>query len=207
MAVVPRSVKGIVGAMAAAAVALSAFAATAPEPEPGFHLPLLEGWRPETIPFPLSFAPELEYEGIEELRFAPGMFEAESEELWTYAFIWWVPAETEFEAARLGRDLEAYFRGLSTAVAESRGATVGEARFAARLEAAGTEGGNRRFEGRAESFDAFVSQRQIELNVRIELLECPDAGKVAAFFELSPQPPDHTVWESLAEIRQGFRCP
>ena len=41
-----------------------------------FSMPTPEGWRTETIPFPLEFAPELEYEGLEELRFAPGMFDA-----------------------------------------------------------------------------------------------------------------------------------
>ena len=29
-----------------------------------FFLPTPDGWRTETIPFPLGFAPELEYEGV-----------------------------------------------------------------------------------------------------------------------------------------------
>ena len=41
--------------------------------EPSFFLPTPEGWRTETIPFPLEFAPEIKYEGLEELRFALGM--------------------------------------------------------------------------------------------------------------------------------------
>ncbi len=40
---------------------------------PSFFLPTPEGWQTETIPFPLEFAPEIKYEGLEELRFAPGM--------------------------------------------------------------------------------------------------------------------------------------
>ena len=32
-----------------------------------FHLPTPDGWRTEIIPIPLDFAPELKYEGIEEL--------------------------------------------------------------------------------------------------------------------------------------------
>lgn len=45
-----------------------------------FTLPIPEGWRTETIPFPLEFAPELSYEGYEELRFSPGMFKAGDED-------------------------------------------------------------------------------------------------------------------------------
>src|SRR5688500_6206534 len=48
------------------------------------------GWRTETIPFPLPFAPELPHRGLVELRFSPGMFKADSEELWTYSFVWWL---------------------------------------------------------------------------------------------------------------------
>src|SRR5688500_2734436 len=50
-----------------------------------FAWPVPAGWRTETIPFPLGFAPTLPYTGIEELRFAPGMFKAGSDDFWTYA--------------------------------------------------------------------------------------------------------------------------
>src|SRR5262245_33462421 len=34
-----------------------------------FQWPIPEGWQHETIPFPLEFAPDLPYQGVEELRF------------------------------------------------------------------------------------------------------------------------------------------
>ena len=37
--------------------------------------PAPEGWRHERLAFPLDFAPDIELEGYEELRFAPGMFD------------------------------------------------------------------------------------------------------------------------------------
>ena len=49
-----------------------------------------KGWRSERIPFPLSFAPAMKYQGFEELRFGPGMFQPESETYWTYGFFWWL---------------------------------------------------------------------------------------------------------------------
>ena len=61
-----------------------------------FYLPTPDGWRTETIPFPLDFAPELEYEGLEELRFSPGMFAEMKTDFWSYAFVWWVPKETHW---------------------------------------------------------------------------------------------------------------
>ena len=73
-----------------------------------FHLPTPEGWRTETIPFPLEFAPELDYEGVEELRFAPGMFTEGAEDYWTYAFVWWLPSDVALGPEQAGprpRDL------------------------------------------------------------------------------------------------------
>ncbi len=50
-------------------------------------------WRPEVIPFPLGFAPDLGLEGVEELRFAPGMFDAKAADYFSYCFVdsrYWV---------------------------------------------------------------------------------------------------------------------
>lgn len=181
---------------------LSPCGATADEPSGvPFDLPVPEGWRTETIPFPLEFAPELDYEGLEELRFAPGMFEAGSEDFWSYAFVWWLALGTELDAETLASDLEAYFRGLARAVAESNGFDLGDATFAARLQ-----GDGRTFHGEAETLDAFVTRKPVLLNVHVEIRRCEDEKRLAVFFELSPQPDSHAIWETLAQIRQGFRC-
>jgi len=167
-----------------------------------FDMPVPEGWRTETIPFPLEFAPDLPYTGLEELRFAPGMFNADSEELWSYAFVWWIGEAEPVDTDSLSRHLEEYFRGLAHAVGESRGVEIGDATF----EAALSENGLIGFRGRAETFDAFVTREQISLNVGGGLVECATQGHRAVLFALSPQPFDHPVWKTLASIVEGFRC-
>ncbi len=98
-----------------------------------FTMPVPDGWRTETIPFPLDFAPELPYQGLEELRFAPGMFEDGSDGFWTYAFVWWLPLDTRLDAETLASDLESYFRGLTRAVSEAREFDPGAPEFKAAL--------------------------------------------------------------------------
>lgn len=166
-----------------------------------FQLPTLEGWRTETIPFPLEFAPGLAYEGLEELRFAPGMFEVDQPDFWTYAFLWWIEPGPELSAEILARDLEAYFTGLAVAVAGERRLDTATAEFACRLEE--TDVG---FTGTARTFDPFVTAANLDLNVRIRQHACPDQERLAVLFELSPQPFDHGVWTDLAAIREGFGC-
>ena len=179
------------------------FPAIGQEAEVPFSLPMPDGWRGETIAFPLAFAPELAYEGLEELRFSPGMFKPESEDFWTYAFVWWVPLSTSLDAATLGSDLEVYFRGLSKSVNASQDFDPGEMEFRASLAA---EGDGEQFAGQVVTFDAFATRGPITLNVRIEVWRCEAAERLVVFFELSPQAKSHAVWQTLAGIREGFRC-
>jgi hypothetical protein len=187
-------------------VGAAAFGQEAEAPAIPFHMPVLDGWRTETIPFPLGFAPALEYEGLEELRFSPGMFDPESDAVWTYAFVWWVPRDTAIDAGRLSRDLDAYFRGLADAVAEPKKVQPDPATFKGGLRAVEAADGNPRFEGRVGTFDAFATLSGVELNVRAEVLPCAEVGQLAVLFLLSPQPTSHEVWAQLGAIRDGFRC-
>ena len=42
-----------------------------------------EGWRAEIIDFPLSFAPEIDLTGFEDIRFSPGWADSTSIDFWT----------------------------------------------------------------------------------------------------------------------------
>jgi hypothetical protein len=173
-----------------------------PEPLP-FYMPVPEGWRTETIPFPIDFAPGLDYEGIEELRFAPGMFQEGSEDFWTYAFVWWIPEETEIHPERLAADLEAYFSGLAIAVADSRGFDASAGTYDVTIDEDGKDIGEGLM-GTAKIFEPFVTGKALTLNIRVNVIPCGE--EKAVFFEISPQPAGHPVWSSLQEIRSGFRC-
>jgi hypothetical protein len=168
-----------------------------------FYMPVPDGWRTETIPFPLDFAPELNYEGLEELRFAPGMFDADSEDFWTYAFIWWIPEETSIDPDSLASDLEAYFSGLGHVVAKDRGLDTSGASYDVILAAADSDYD---YKGEAKIFDSFVTGKMISLNIRVKKIACPDQVRLAVFFELSPQPYSQDVWATLAGIGEEFQC-
>lgn len=192
--------------MIGAVLALAGLSAMAENKAPApFSLPTPEGWRTETIPFPLGFAPELDYTGLEELRFAPGMFSAGAEDYWTYAFVWWIPIDTDPGIERLQTDLEAYFFGLTRVVARGNGFDPGNPTYEARLNAV-DESESGRLRGRVLTFDAFAARKPVELNARIENVRCEEQGRRALIFLLSPQSEGHAVWRSLETIRDGFRC-
>ncbi|NVB78480.1 MAG: hypothetical protein HOV81_08820 [Kofleriaceae bacterium] len=74
------------------------------------------GWKHETIPFPLEFAPSLAHRGIEELRFPPGFLDETAPNRWSYTFVWRLDEPAMLDAEALGHELEVYFRGLLAAV-------------------------------------------------------------------------------------------
>src|SRR5262245_48641243 len=80
------------------------------EAKPSWPVP--EGWKSETIPFPLDFAPSLAHRGVEELRFPPGFLKAGAPNRWSYAFEWNLQDSADLDADTLGRELVEYFRGL-----------------------------------------------------------------------------------------------
>jgi hypothetical protein len=172
-----------------------------------FAWPVPAGWRSETIPFPLGFAPTLPYAGLEELRFAPGMFTAGSEESWTYAFVWWLDGDIAFEAATLNADLVSYFTGLSLAVEEREDFAPADAAAVAKLAPAESpERGAVRWTGTVSVYDAFATHARVELNVDVRIFRCAAQDHTVALFTISPQPDGHEVWTELASLRASFRC-
>ena len=116
-----------------------------------------EGFRSETLPFPLEFAPGVTHHGVEELRFAPGFFDPAAPGYWAYAFAWRTTDPAELDATALGAELTAYFRGLITAVDDTT-TIIDRQAIVAHAEAAGP-----RFTLTAHVFDAFKTKLPLDL--------------------------------------------
>jgi len=162
-------------------------------------------WKAEVIPFPLGFAPDIDYKGVEELRFAPGMFKPETDTYFTYAFVWWLEGRPPIDEARLKDDLLKYYRGLYRAVSKKEPKHVGS--FALRIEPDGSleEDGVRktRYRGKARWVDPFVTERDLSLNLRIFHWVCAAQDRTAVLFLATPQKDGHAVWDSLSSIKAG----
>jgi len=85
-----------------------------------YTLPTPKGWTTELFMIPISFAPEISYKGVEDIRFAPGWGNAQSNEYWTYAFLWSLEGTQEMNAEIIQRNLSAYYAGLIASNIESR---------------------------------------------------------------------------------------
>jgi hypothetical protein len=135
-----------------------AVAPATPPVRPGQPWPTPAGFRSETIAFPLDFAPRLAHQGVEELRFAPGFFDPAAPGYWSYAFVWRTQDPAALDAAAVGAELTAYFRGLIEAVDEAKQIANRDSITVRGVSAAGA-----RVTITAHVFDAFKTKLPLDL--------------------------------------------
>ena len=154
-----------------------------------------DNWGAEQILFPLSFAPSINFNGYEDIRFAPGWAKPDSPDFWTYKMVWQIAEDPRLTEERLAELIETYFDGLARAVAQ------GSERDPDTLQkpvAVFLRDGDS-FRGRIRLHDAFTTKDWICLNARVQKLERGDKHLVA--IEMSPKPFDHEVWTALKMVR------
>ncbi len=176
------------------------------EPAPKSELlpPTPPDWRFEHINFPLPFAPDLKYEGFEELRFAPGMFNAKSETYFTYLFALKITSRVSIDAAMLKSFLETYFRGLCKTVAEGTEFEIDVKKIIAVVGEDHFEAPNaRHFHATLDSFDPFVTGKPLKLHLELITLEVgPTDHRVCA--AVSPKSTKTPVWKLLRSLLGEF---
>jgi len=139
-------------------VSLVACSAAPPPPPVVGPWPTPAGYKSETIPFPLDFAPGLPHAGVEELRFAPGFFDPAAPGYWSYAFTWRTQDPAELAPEALAAELTVYFRGLIAAVDEPKQQVKDHAAITTTARADGA-----RITLTAHVFDAFGTGAPVEL--------------------------------------------
>jgi len=181
------------GSAAAAAPAAPAAAAQA---DPQWAVPA--GWRTEVIPFPLDFAPAVEHQGQEVLRFPPGFLDPASGDYWSYAFVWRTEDPAELGAAALGTELTAYFRGLIAAV-DQKQRIQARGEIVARAEPDGAG----RFRLAVHAFDAFKTAEPIDLTGWAQRRPC----RAGALWVFVLAPAKTAIRSQLDELARGASCP
>jgi hypothetical protein len=164
-----------------------------------FAWPKPEGWKKETIPFPLEFAPTLPYKGVEELRFAPKFFDPSADTYFSYSFAWLLDGAPNLNADKLGMDLAGYFKGLSRAVNVKRHDDKVHSAKVSKFDT-----GSPFFRGEVSTVDAFGDGRALTLHVEGEVASCD--SRTVLLITLSPKPESDPVWATLRAQRATFAC-
>jgi hypothetical protein len=164
-------------------------------------------WTTEEFPFPVSFAPQLPYNGVEVLRFAPGWAATASEEHWSYTFLWRLEGQPVFDAAVLQQNLTDYYTGLLKQNIRERNIPSNKITlpsvFIQKTETAA--GDTETWNGTVTMTDYLdIMYNTMKLNCVVHKKDC--GSSTALLFEISLQPGGHAVRQEMEKMVKGFGC-
>ena len=114
-------------------------------------------WGKEIIKVPFWFAPEIEFKGVEDIRFASGWENIDSDGFWTLAFAWDINLEKKPDAAFFEDSLKLYLDGLMKVVNEDSTLVLPKTQVS--LIEIKTEDDSTTFNGTVEVYDAFTTKK------------------------------------------------
>lgn len=173
--------------------------------EPPYNLDIPEGWGLERFGIPISFAPQIPFSGIEDIRFMPGWSKAESGDYWSYAFLWYLNGQQKITANTIENCLKDYYTGLVAAVGKDslRREIM---TILPRIKKGKTQTGEKKtFYGSVYMFD-YLTDKPITLYCKVHLKSCEGQNNTFVFYEISPKPYTDKVWQSLDALWTNFSC-
>ncbi|WP_160114654.1 hypothetical protein [Aquimarina sp. AU474] len=156
-----------------------------------------DNWRGEIIKFPLKFAPSLKYSGTEYVRFAPGWGTENAKDYFSYTFLWETNENPKLSTKKLESEMETYFDGLMSMIHEMSTESQKEINPS---KAFFEKINDSIYIGKVITYDAFITKKDVTLNIIVNYEFCDLAKKHLAKFNLSPQSPDHSIWKKMDNI-------
>jgi len=179
--------------------------------EETFHWETGSGWFGERIKLPPGFAPTMSWKGIEEIRFAPGMFKPDQSDFFSYALVFSLDPKTELNGKTIREQILLYYQGLSSRVSAGKGRKVDVSKFVLALKPAGNlrsapkqAKGATALTGKLDWIEPFATAKSQTLRLEIHAWNDEAHERAYLFVCASPQPPDTPIWKKLRSIRAAF---
>ena len=173
--------------------------------DPPYKLDFPDGWGFERFLIPISFVPEIPYKGVEDIRFMPGWGKAESNDYWSYAFLWYLEGHQKITPNIIENNLDVYYTGLAAAMqlenSHNKPLTVKTRMRKTRSK----EGDIKTFYGSVYMLD-YMANKPMELQCKVHLKYSEIQNSTFVFYEISPLPFSDKIWESLDILWTNFSC-
>ncbi len=200
-------------ALTAASVCVALFGTTAfgqdtkdksaAAPKVTIQLKAPEKWQGETIALPPGFARDMAIKGVEVIRFAPGMFNPQSEDFFSYALVFWLPESKPLAQKQLNDEFLKYYRGLATAVARGGKLSVDPKDF--KLKLMPVEKRPHSYRAELEWAEPFRTRQAQTLRFAISSTESAEHNGLLLSIAASPQPHDHAIWKQLETVLKSAK--
>jgi hypothetical protein len=166
-----------------------------------------DDWRGERIALPPGFARDMEWVGEEDIRFAPGMFKADSDNFFTYVLVFLLDKEADVSPESIHQEVLKYYRGLSKTVMRNPQLDTSafklhlvEDKAPAQPPAQASE--VKQFSGTLDWIEPFTTKKAQQLHLELQLWSHHE--QPALFLCVSPRAPEQEIWKELRKIRSGF---
>lgn len=165
-------------------------------------------WTFERFNLPPVFAPHFPYSGAEELRFSPGMFNKDSTDYFTYAFVAQLNNRSSISKDDISNYLLSYFKGLCSSTARDRKLVVDTSKITVAVDRKpGVSSKEIIYNALLHVFGVFADGAAVQLNMEVKVLTDKTANQVYLIFITSPQAKSGDAWKPLYSIQQNFRLP
>ena len=188
---------------------------TAASPDaPDTTLVFNTAWKGERIQLPPPFAPAMKLKGTEEIRFAPGMFDASSATFFSYAFVFSVSKDQALTPDVIQSEILAYYRGLSEAILKRKNVDPNADKFTFKIEQekAASDTPEKvaaaakavQYHGELNWTEPFVTAKPQVLHFEIQSWTDPATSRNYLFVCTSPKTRGETdeTWKELRNIRK-----
>lgn len=155
-------------------------------------------WGKEIIQIPFWFAPDINYNGAEDIRFAKDWEKIDSSGFWTLVFAWDINLKTKPTTKFFEDNLKLYYDGLMKEVNEDTLLIIPKTKALFKEKEQKNEFAT--FTGILETYDAFTTKKMITLNVTIESYYCKKTKTFIPLFRFSPKDFNHKVWKMLNQV-------
>jgi hypothetical protein len=173
--------------------------------QPPYTLDQPKGWDVERFPIPIEFAPSIQYRGVEDIRFTPGWSKANTDEYWTYAFLWYLDDSPKMNRKTIEQNLKAYYTGLVGRNIEPRkipaDKVIPTKTSFKKITAGDNDLGT--YNGTIEMLD-YMEQKPMILNCVVHIKRNKEKNKTFVFYELSPKSFTDRVWLQLNNLWTAF---
>jgi hypothetical protein len=170
-----------------------------------YNLPKLPQWGVEKFNFPIDFAKNIPFIGVEELRFAPGWSDNKTGEYWAYTFLWFIEGKPILGKDKVNTYLRTYYDGLYISNIKDKKLTPPKNFTVADVKNVPPLANDQEtYEGKIMTLD-FLTGEPITLNIRMHVRNLPQIGHSALLIEVSPESYKQPVWVEMNNIVAGFR--
>jgi hypothetical protein len=147
--------------------------------------------------------------GVEEIRFAPGMFKPDTPDFFSYVFVFAVEGKSTFSDEVVEKELMTYYKGLCKAVMRQPELDVSGFKLVMTKDKKAGKGPATatnvvQYSAKLDWIEPFATKKSQQLNFEIQSYSIPGSDSSFLFVAASPSKTDTEIWTKMRAVRTAI---